>query len=374
VTKLAGVSGNAAGVSGNTGNSGGLSENPGGLCGAVLFAEFLNSVEISARFRFIPGMAEHDPSYRLLFSHPRMVEDLLRGFVREDWTSRLDFSTLERVNGSFVSEDLKDRRNDVVWRVRWGDGEEEGWFYLYLLMEFQSSPEPFMAVRLLVYVGLLLQELIRAQGLTAADRLPPILPIVLYNGKRAWKAPLELASLFGPLPGGLRRHLPRLEYLLVDENRLSRAEKEQAGNLVAALVRLETSSDPDDLSSTARELSGLLPGEEHAELRRIFTAWTLRGMRRISKGATIPVIEDLSEVPMLEEMVLEWERKAVRRGRREGRLLGQRELVIRLLGRRFGGVPPEIRERIDAISSERELETLADRLMTARSLQEMGLG
>lgn len=64
-------------------------------------------------------MAGHDPSYRLLFSHPRMVEDLLRGFVHEDWLSRLDFRTLERVNGSFVTEGLRDRRSDVIWRVRW---------------------------------------------------------------------------------------------------------------------------------------------------------------------------------------------------------------------------------------------------------------
>ncbi len=36
---------------------------------------------------------DHDQSYKLLFSHPEMVADLLRGFVRED---------------------------DVIWKVRWG--------------------------------------------------------------------------------------------------------------------------------------------------------------------------------------------------------------------------------------------------------------
>ena len=45
-------------------------------------------------------MRDHDHSYKLLFSHPRMVEDLLRGFVHEEWVERIDFSTLERVNGS----------------------------------------------------------------------------------------------------------------------------------------------------------------------------------------------------------------------------------------------------------------------------------
>ncbi len=39
-------------------------------------------------------MAKHDGSYKNLFSHARMVEDLLKGFVQEEWVENLDFSTL----------------------------------------------------------------------------------------------------------------------------------------------------------------------------------------------------------------------------------------------------------------------------------------
>ena len=54
-------------------------------------------------------MAKHDNAYKQIFSHAKMVEDLLRGFVNEDWVGALDYTTLERVNGSYVAEDLKDR-------------------------------------------------------------------------------------------------------------------------------------------------------------------------------------------------------------------------------------------------------------------------
>ena len=30
------------------------------------------------------GRVQHDSGYKLLFSHPAMVRDLLRGFVQED--------------------------------------------------------------------------------------------------------------------------------------------------------------------------------------------------------------------------------------------------------------------------------------------------
>ena len=36
----------------------------------------------------------HDSGYKQLFSFPAMVEDLLRGFVRERWVDDLDFGTL----------------------------------------------------------------------------------------------------------------------------------------------------------------------------------------------------------------------------------------------------------------------------------------
>ena len=82
-------------------------------------------------------MAEQDHSYKLLFSHPRMVEDLLRGFVREAWVEKLDFGSLQKVNQSYVSDDLRHRADDMVWRLQWQDGG--GPVYLYLLFEFPGS-------------------------------------------------------------------------------------------------------------------------------------------------------------------------------------------------------------------------------------------
>lgn len=50
----------------------------------------------------------------------------------------LDLTTLERCSGSDVTDDLRDRADDIVWRLRWGTD----WLYVYLLLEFQSSVDP----------------------------------------------------------------------------------------------------------------------------------------------------------------------------------------------------------------------------------------
>jgi predicted transposase YdaD len=99
---------------------------------------------------------DHDTGYKLLFSHPEMVRDLLIGFIQDDWLHSLDYTTLEKVPGSYVTEDFRNRADDIVWRAKVG-GE---WVYLYPLMEFQSSVDKYMALRMMVYQGLLYQDLI----------------------------------------------------------------------------------------------------------------------------------------------------------------------------------------------------------------------
>jgi len=84
-------------------------------------------------------VAEHDAGYKSLFSHPEMVEDLLRGFIHEDWVRDLDFSTLKillpsRVRGVRFPDDLDLEEvksmiaeNGYSWSDRWErEGMEKG--------------------------------------------------------------------------------------------------------------------------------------------------------------------------------------------------------------------------------------------------------
>lgn len=180
-----------------------------------------------------------------------MVADLLRGFVREDWVQRLDFDSLEKVSGTYVADDLREREDDVIWRVRWG----QDWLYIYLLIEFQSTIDRYMAVRILVYLGLLYQNLIRTGQLATEGRLPPVMPLVLYNGNKRWDAPTEVADLIVPVPGGLEIYRPQLKYFLLDEGRYTDSELAPLRNLAAALFRLENSRTPHDVEQVVSALA-----------------------------------------------------------------------------------------------------------------------
>ncbi len=133
-----------------------------------------------------------DSLYHQLFSHPLLVEEVVRAFVSEAMAVGLDFSKMERVNATFHGRRGRRREGDVIWRLPTGEGVD---IYLYLLLEFQSQCDWWMSVRTQVYEGLLWQHVIAEKKLKAKDRLPPVLLLVLYNGEKRWSAPTAVAEL-----------------------------------------------------------------------------------------------------------------------------------------------------------------------------------
>lgn len=319
----------------------------------------------------------HDASYKLLFSHAQMVEDLLRGFVPQAWVQELDFSTLEKLNASYVADDLRDRHDDVVWRVRFRDK----WLYVYLLLEFQSTVDRFMAVRILSYTGLLYQDLIRSKQLSNEKKLPPVLPIVLYNGGPRWQAAVELSELLEPAPTELQPYQPQQRYLLLDEGAYSEQELASLHNVVAAVFRLENSRTPDTVLAVVKALVEWLKQPEQTSLRRAFTVWIRRVVLAESETAATANIIELDEVhTMLAQRVQEWERQwrersfaaGVEKGREEGFLQGERQTYIRLTRQRFGLETAEaLSLLLESINDAEQLAQIGDWIIQCKSGEEL---
>jgi predicted transposase/invertase (TIGR01784 family) len=314
-------------------------------------------------------MPDHDRSYKRLFSHPELVRDLLTGFVHEEWVKRLDLSSLEKVNGSYVAEELREREDDIVWRVRWADG----WVYVYLLLEFQSNVDKNMAVRLLAYIALLYQDIIDSRQLLANGKLPPV---VLYNGKPPWNAALQMSEMIETIPGGLEAYRPQLRYLVIDEGRVAESAMPTTRNLTAALFKLEQGRTPEDLRRVVHSLVEWLKAPDQGGLRRDFTTW----LKRVLLPARIPGVEfpeasELQEVEnMLEETVKDWVREWKREGMQEGMEKGMQKGVVTVLKRqmlrRYGSLPQWAVTRLEQADT-RQLEEWSERIFDARTLDDL---
>ena len=259
----------------------------------------------------------HDPAYKLLFSRPRMVRDLLDGFAARGWSGALDFDTLAPLPASFVSEDLQQRHGDLVWRIRFRD---DRWLYLVLLLEFQASVDPAMALRMLTYTALLYQRLDADGVLRDRRALPPVLPVVLYNGRRPWTAPVEMTDLVAVGSDLLVPYQPSQRYYLLDGARVADADL-PADNLVSVLIGLEKTRDAAGLREVLQALGGLLRAQADDHLTQAFVTWLRQGLRfagPLPSGEGDPLTRLQETQTMLEENVREWTRELLEQGRAQG--------------------------------------------------------
>ncbi len=161
-----------------------------------------------------------------------VVRDLISGFIAPHLSDELDFSTLEKVPSSFVSSDLKQRHIDRVWRVRFRSNGR----WVYFLLEFQSTANPLMAVRLLTYIGLLYEDICRNKAnLGPRGELPEVWPIVIFNGYGKWTAACVIEQK--SRDGGHQYRLV-LEYIVFRQQEYS-LDDLPSDKVVSFLIRLE---------------------------------------------------------------------------------------------------------------------------------------
>ncbi len=265
-------------------------------------------------------MGTHDRGYKLLFSNKEMMRDLLLEFVTEEWVAGLDLDTLDRVHDSFVTDDLRERFDDIIWRVSFRGRT----VYLCLIVEFQSSPDRWIAGRLMAYIGLLYGDIVKRNEIVDGF-FPPVLPIVLYSGEGRWTVPLSLEEMLHPASSVLGRYAPHLSYLLLDESAYSEERLAQSKNLAAFLFRMENSRTPEHLLEIVRSLGGVLDGEEHRHLRRSFAVFVRNALLpKKTRRRIFPDVEDLVEVErMIAEGTRNWADGWIKEGEERGEKRGE---------------------------------------------------
>ena len=273
----------------------------------------------------------HDGARKDIFGHKQVVVDFLRGYVHQPWVQSVDFDSLERVNSSYVHEADQQRIGDVVWRFKLNDG---GWIYMYLLLELQSTIDRHMALRMMVYVGLLYQDLIKQGQFCPDGLLPAIFPAVIYNGKRPWSAPLNLSQLITPVPEQLRAFVPNMSYYLLDEGRV---QPLAPNNILSSIIEMERAPDTEQLAAALERARKLLDASGNQSLGRTLLAWLKRVVLRcIAPGLKLDQLNYLEELQtMLAENAIKWTQKWKHEGWQEGMQEGLQKAAMAMFENGF---------------------------------------
>ena len=139
-----------------------------------------------------------DAILRLVLAEPAAVP-LLLALLPADVVAGLDPSRLRPLAVDHIGRGGRERRGDIAWAVGApapGEPDAEA----LLAVECQSSPHRRMALRMLVYAGLLWQAW-AASPSRHRDRLPLALLVVVYTGAGRWR-PKTLRGLLRETPAG----------------------------------------------------------------------------------------------------------------------------------------------------------------------------
>lgn len=329
----------------------------------------------------------HDALFTAVLGQPEHGASALRSVMPAMVGDALDWPTLARVPGSFVDPLLVPRHTDLLFTVAWRGGGDA---LVYVLYEHQSTPDPWMAFRILRYLTRIWEHWLTEHQ--ESDWLPVILPVVLYHGEERWSAPISFEDMFR-IPAAVRAaiapHLVQFTYLL---DHLSKVHDDQIrGRLMTASAKLVFASlkhartRPDLLgilstwAATLRELVRTRNGQETLDLvaRYIYEVsdhvshQELEALVGRVAGSTAEEIVMTAGERLIQEGKKRGIREGIQEGIQQGIQEGERGLLLRLLRRRFGNqVDAEIERRIATASAE-QIATWADRVLSPATLSEV---
>jgi predicted transposase/invertase (TIGR01784 family) len=330
----------------------------------------------------------HDKFFKDIFSRPEVAQDFCRHYLPREIVELLDLSTLTQAKDSFVDENLRESFSDLLFKIKLKTGRD---IYIYILFEHKSHRDPMVLFQIL-RSEVKIWDNDRNQG--KGDKLRPIIPLVIYHGRRKWNVPLDFHSLF-LWTEGMEKYLPQFEYLLFD---IPRMKDEQIGGdalLKALLMVLKyiKQRDPREkaakIATAFRELKGkrsdieeilhtvllylyqTIKAEEQVQVRQEFE-------RTLREGVEImPTLAEYYIQQGKEEGIQIGLQKGLEQGLQQGKQEGlrealreAREAVLDILQTRFNKVPRRLAKKITAIDDMAQLRELRKKSLTVSTLKE----
>ena len=207
-----------------------------------------------------------DAINKAAFKHSEVLRDFLRLYVHEDFVKDLDLSSPEPLPSEFVTEAMRKRYNDYIRKIRWKGTDA----YLLLILEFQSSTDTWMPVRILAYTALLWLDLIEKKLVSVETKLPPVFPIILYRGTEKWEGPLDIEHLLSPAAMRMVKYQPSNLTLLVREELFKNDLLNKNSDLYALFLLIRRAKNVNDFRTLIKKYRSILKNTEYKELLRTF--------------------------------------------------------------------------------------------------------
>jgi len=129
-----------------------------------------------------------DALFKSVMTEPLAAKEFLAEYLPAEIKDILNLDKISIEKDSFVEANLQRQLSDMVYSVKTKTGDDA---FIYLLVEHQSSVDHLIAFRLAKYTLLLAERHIDKN-----EKIPLILPVVVYAGKSKYTAVRNLWQLF----------------------------------------------------------------------------------------------------------------------------------------------------------------------------------
>lgn len=270
----------------------------------------------------------HDKFFKEIMSDINMAKDFISNYLPKEVVKITDLDTLKLEKDSFVEKYLKEIFSDILYKAKINGNEG----YIYLLFEHKSYPSSKTTIQLLKYILKIWED-----KTPKSKKLPMILPLVVYHGKKKWNIPLKLSDEiegYNKLPKEVIKYIPDYEYLLYD---LSKYNDDEIKGTVILQICMKILRDilikgEDEFTNTVIEafkvFDKLENQEKGIEYLETFITYIMSGRQSLDyekmKKIASEISEEGSEVVMTiaEKLIREGMEKGMEKGRQEGRQEG----------------------------------------------------
>lgn len=310
----------------------------------------------------------HDKVVRETLSRKATAIDFFKNYLPRPILDLIDMNTLEISKDSFIEKELKEYYSDMLYTVRFKN--DDG--FIYLLFEHKSYADKLIQLQLFGYIHQIYRLYVKQNK---AEKLPVVIPMVLYHGLKEWDIGTRFSSIIQGPYDALKDYVPDFKYILLDLTRYSDEEIKGEVQARVLLLVLKHIFDTDifqtlpDILSLFNEVMQQDTGLQTIEtlLRYLFSTINDENVDKVKDMIENTLTQEKGGAIMgtiAEKYINEGMQQGMQQGMQEGSIIAAREAVIEALELRFGNLPDAIKNKLNAINDPIKLKDLLRKAIT----------
>jgi len=304
----------------------------------------------------------HDRFFKEVFPIRENALDFIKGAFPDKFMDKILLETLKLDTTSYVDEKLHEYFSDIVYTCSLKAGRE---MKISLLFEHKSYPVKYPHFQLLRYMLNIWEYNIKQKM-----ELQIVVPMVVYHGKSKWQKK-GMKDYFNIDDNWFFKFIPNFDYLLTDlstytDSQIKSGIFQRAAIEIGLLIQKNIFNEKK-LAMRLKDFIGIgrLYFREEEGLKFLESV-----LRYLFSSTEIGVDDVLKSIEMIDgrakETLMTTAEKLIEQGLERGSLLKEKEILIKLISKKFG-ISENDRSFIMTVEDKEKLDLALDEILFAES-------